>query len=221
MSYATYGALKTALGNEHARADITSARYDDLIQRAETRMNRVCAALGAGELQSTSITVSGEFTDLPATYNTMRLLAIDGASRTTTLQYYPPERLLQEYPALANSQPRGFSVVGKGDGTDVMRLWVRPLPDASYAMRALYYVKLTTLVGSDANVNWMLLNNPDAYVYAFMVELGLASNDAGMAQRYSTALQQAIEDMKARDKDRRWGGGALRMRPNILLQKGN
>ena len=220
MSLANYGDLKTAIAGWLVRADLT-ARIPDFIQLAEIRINRELTRIGAGELNSTSITTTAEAVDLPADFNGARRVAIVD-SRTWPIEYRTPEQMWIEYPALYAARPRVFTILGKDGAGGVNQIAFRPIPDAAYTVSLLYYKKVATLVGgADAGTNWFMTSYPDAYLYASLLEATpYIQNDARVAL-WQGAYTQSMQDIADADKKQRYSGSVLRVSNSTVLLNGN
>jgi hypothetical protein len=224
MSFANYGTFRTAVGTQLARPELAGTagnlKVIDAISLAEARMNRNLGALGAGELASTALTTNAELMDLPTDFNGMRLLALQ-TSVSTPLDFMTPEILLTRYPSTAVGLPRAYTIHGKDGVSDVMQARFRAIPDGTYSLLAFYYKKVATLVGgSDAGTNWMLTNNPDAYLYSTCLELAIQIQDDQQVVKYQTAYGKAMDDIKALDKQRRWSNISPRSAPAVNMIRG-
>lgn len=226
MSLSNYGDLKTRIADWLARKDLDAGgvnvnRVPEFVQLGETRMNRDLARIGAGELgASTAWTTTAEAIDLPADFNGMRYLAVNG-STVDELVYLPPEVLYREYSSTAARQPRAYTIHGKDGASDVLQARFRPIPDGVYSLIAYYYKKVSTLVGgADGGTNWMLTNNPDCYLYAALVEAAAWKRDPEAASGFFASYSKALEDVKALDEARRIGGTSPRGRPAVRMIAG-
>lgn len=225
MSIGTYAQLRAAIANWTVRPDLAdgganASRTPEFVVNAEARMNRDLARIGAGELgATTALTTSAEAIDLPADFNGFRYLGITG-NEVTELVYRPPEVLYREYPSASARQPRAYTLHGKDGASDVLQARFRPIPDGVYTLVGYYYKKLTTLIGNDANHNWMLDNNPDAYLYSSCLEAAIWMGDEAQINRWATGYQKALDDIKALDDARRIGGSSPRSAPGIRMIRG-
>lgn len=219
MSLLNFGDLKTAIAGYSGRGDLTStganfARVLEFIDLAETRMNRDLARISAGEVQTQQLaTVAGvETVDLPQDFNGSRRMVVVDASHTWTVPYATPEELLTEFPTTAQGRPRKFTFIGKDGASDTLQAHFRPIPDAAYVLWCVYYRKVPTMVGApDTFTNWMMTVNPDAYLYASLIEEALWEGNGVAMQQWATAYGKALEDLKGLDKKRSHSGSALRV----------
>lgn len=226
MSIATYANLRAAVSNFSGRADLAdagsnAARTLEFITLAETRMNRDLARIAAGEIVTTSaLSTTAEAIDLPADFNGFRLLAINGAN-TEPLTYMTPESLVQSFVSTAAGKPKAYTLHGKDGASEVVQARFRPIPDSTYTLLAYYYKKVATIVGTaDGSSNWMLTNNPDCYLYAALVEVGLFYRDEERARGAMDLYNKALSDVKDLDRARRVGGGSPRASPGVRVIKG-
>lgn len=226
MSLATFINLRDGIANFTARPDfadsqVNAARTLEFISLAEARMNRDLARIAAGELVETAaLTTSAEAIDLPADFNGMRFLAINGSS-VDELRYKTPEVMYRDWASAAVGQPRAYTLHGKLGTSEVLQARFRPIPDAVYALIAYYYKKVATLIGgADGSSNWMLTNNPDCYLYAACIEAANWMDNEAQIAKWGKLYAQALEDVKSLDDARRVGSASPRASPGVGWKKG-
>lgn len=219
MAVGTNDQLRTAAANWMARADLT-ARIPEFIAFAEKRLDRIFAKRAAGaEVVVTSIDTTAEVVDLPADFLAMRLFLLDGAVQRV-ITYKTPERLYDDHPAVSVGLPRHYTLRGKGDATGTMQIQFRPLPDATYGGICWYYKKITPLAAAGgADTNWMLVNAPDAYLYAVLIEAAPYMQNAQDLSIWTEFLKKAIEDLVDLDEAMRWNSSIIQ-RPSVRMMKG-
>lgn len=219
MAIGTNNELRTAVQNWLHRADLT-ARIPEFIALAEKRLDRIFAKRAAGaELVSAALTTSAEVVDLPADYLALRLVVLN-SSRQIPLEYKTPERIYRDFPSSAALMPRYYTLRGKGDAAGTTQIQFRPIPDSAYALIVWYYKKITALApGGGADTNWLLVNAPDAYLYATLLEAAPYMKDQGNTATWSGLLERAINDLVDLDEAQRWNS-AMVLRPSVAMMSG-
>lgn len=219
MAIGTNNELRTAVANWLGKANLT-ARIPEFIAFAEKRLDRVFAKRAAGaEVVVTTIDTTAEVVDLPADFLAMRLFVLDGAYQRV-LTYKTPERLYLDFPSVATLQPDHYTLRGKGDATGTIQIQFRPLPDATYEGICWYYKKITALApGGGTDTNWMLVNAPDAYLYATLIEAAPYLKDAADLETWSALLKRSIDDLVDLDEAQRWNS-TLVQRPGVRWMRG-
>jgi hypothetical protein len=94
--------------------------------------------------------------------------------------------------------PRAVSV----DGSN---LSIRPIPDQAYTLSIDYYAKFTPL-STDGSTNWILTDNPDAYLYGTLMH---SAPYLGTDQRltlWENAYNSAIDGINRADFEKRFAG---------------
>src|SRR5262249_32937103 len=84
--------------------------------------------------------------------------------------------------------PRIFTIEGS-------TLKIFPQDDIANRFEFHYYQKLTTIVGNDANTNWLLTNHPDAYEYGTLVELYALGRNREAAELYKLRRDEVLTEI--------------------------
>jgi hypothetical protein len=207
MAITTYAELQTAVKNWSKRTDLDSI-IPDFIRLAELRVNRNLR-IRKMETRVTSDTVaSQEYYGLPTNFLQMRGFKLN-TSPLTDLDYLTPEMMDRTWAGSLTGQPKAYTIVG-----DEVRLG--PKPDAVYTMEMLYYQGPTSL--SDSNTsNFMLTANPDALVYAALIELNSYSANDTAIIKYTQLFNEAINAIQTEDDRDRSSGGALQVRADQFV----
>jgi hypothetical protein len=207
MAITTYAELQTAVKNWSKRTDLDSI-IPDFIRLAELRVNRNLR-IRKMETRVTSDTVaSQEYYGLPTNFLQMRGFKLN-TSPLTDLDYLTPEMMDRTWAGSLTGKPRAYTIVG-----DEVRLG--PKPDAAYTMEMLYYQAPTSL--SDSNTsNFMLTANPDALVYAALIELNSYSANDTAIIKYTQLFNEAINAIQTEDDRDRSSGGALQVRADQFV----
>jgi hypothetical protein len=207
MAITTYAELQTAVKNWSKRTDLDSI-IPDFIRLAELRVNRNLR-IRKMETRVTSDTVaSQDYYGLPTNFLQMRGFKLNTAP-LTDLDYLTPEMMDRTWAGSLTGKPRAYTIVG-----DEVRLG--PKPDAAYTMEMLYYQAPTSL--SDSNTsNFMLTANPDALVYAALIELNSYSANDTAIIKYTQLFNEAINAIQTEDDRDRSSGGALQVRADQFV----
>ena len=202
MAISTYAELQTATKNWSKRSDL-DAIIPDFIRLAELRVNRNLR-IREMETRVRSDTVANqEYYGLPDNYLQMRSFKLN-TSPLRDLEYLTPERMDTVWAGSQVGQPKAYTIVG-----DELR--GAPSPDSAYTMEMLYWKKPTAL--SDANTtNFMLTANPDALLYASLIELNsYTENDKGVL-KWTQLFNESVNAVQTEDDRDRASGGALQVR---------
>lgn len=194
MAISTYSELKTAVADWLRRPSIAS-RIPDFITLCETDMQR---RLNVGDQElSTTLTTTPNVTTvaLPAGFTKLRRLRY-----LWNGQYYDlwPVALAPSDSANWNvaSNPLAVSIVGSN-------LVIRPTPNAAYQMPMEYYGKFTPLSDA-APTNWILTDNPDAYLYGTLMHSAPYLGTDTRLGLWEGAYQSAIEGINRADFRKRF-----------------
>ena len=202
MAITTYAELQTAVKNWSKRSDLDSI-IPDFIRLAELRVNRNLRIRKMETRVQASTVASQEYYGLPTNFVQMRSFKLD-TSPLTDLDYLTPERMDTVWAGSLTGQPKAYTVVG-----DEVRLG--PKPDGVYTMEMLYWQKPAALSDS-ATTNFMLTANPDALLYASLIEVSsYAENDAGL-MKWTQLFNETIRAVQTEDDRDRASGGALQVR---------
>lgn len=223
MAIDTYIKLRAAIADTANRDDLSAdvpvfegTTIEGMIKRAVANatatIQRDLVARGGHknmETVDTSLITSAsvEYLDFPADFAGVRTFLLTG-DPLRVLEFVDPTTLWMQYAAAATGRPEKYSIVG------ARRAYLRPVPDSSYPARLVYTQALPALE-DDADTNWVLMNHPDIYVGAAMMELALyLENDTRLAfwkAYYDLKLTQLMGD----DRNVRWA--AAPAKPNLQV----
>lgn len=202
MSFADYGALKTAVATWLGRSD-QSTQIVDCITMTHDKLMRV---LRTREMETVDagVTVSAETKALPSTWLETRKIYVTSASPRVDLQYVSFDKLADLNRNNDTGVPRYFTVVGGN-------MQFAPIPDATYVLSHFYYVREAQM-SATADTNWVLQNHPDLYLYGALLESASLIQDDGRVpfwqDRYDRALAEVI-----RNSNRARSGPSMMVRP--------
>jgi hypothetical protein len=72
-----------------------------------------------------------------------------------------------------------------------------------------YFARFATLVGSDANSNWVTINAYQVFLYAILRALGEYLESVDLETRYDAKLDRAIDRLMTAENNARSSGGPL------------
>lgn len=189
MAIVDYSSLQTAVANYLHRSDLT-AIIPDFISLAEAKLSRRLR-LRAME-QSVSATISGNSTALPAGFREVRSLYINDGSNSYRLEYKTPE---QRIPYLQSGRVNAFTIIG----SDIH--WL-PQPNGTLTYTLNYYEGFDPL---EDGQNWLILNAPDVYLYATLLEAAPYMKGDNRIETWNTLMEGAIGDLLTEDRSSRIG----------------
>lgn len=194
MSMVDYTSLQARVVRYLKRTDL-DLDIPDLITMAEVRLNRRLR-LRAMENRVSGTSTGGTIA-LPTGYKEARCLHISTGGSYRRVDYVTPERA-GLYPDGGN--PQCFTVVGNN-------IELEPTPTGNVDYRLVYYKAFDPL--ATATQNWLLLNAPDLYLYATLMEAApFIKGDARVAT-WSELLERGISDLEADDNSGSLGGNAI------------
>lgn len=195
MALATYGDLKTAIANQLARSDLTTAIVD-FVALAEADIRRDVRIQDMETLATGTLT--GETLAFPARFVSARRLAVAGDVYT----FETPEVYQVESDA-GNTSLKIYTIIG----TNFYILgWT------SGAAYSLIYMASFAAFSSNGDTNSLLTNHPDVYLYGACKHGAIYLKDDTDAAKYAGAYQAAVSRLNARDAQRRMSGSQLTVR---------
>jgi hypothetical protein len=199
MALDSYSALKTAIGDwSLASGSVLTSFYDDIIDLAEARLNRV---LRVREMEtSATLSFTSGIAPLPSNYLEWRKV-VQTTEPRRVLEYVTPEEMDDAYAIRSSGEPCVFTI--DGDGVTVM-----PIPSGTVVMH--YYRSIPPLT-DDATTNWLLEKHPGAYLHACCLEAAILQADDELAQKWLTALQEDVKELR-RDDDGNFARARSRVR---------
>ena len=202
MSLSTYSELKTKLGQQIDREDLTDAVLTDFVALAESAMKRDLFTMG-GETVATYTTSAGvNRVPVPDDYQGIRSIHVQG-DPTNVLRLVSVDKLNASYASDTSGSPIMFAVVSD-------HFLLSPTPDAEYTLQLTYY-GFDEL--SDTNTsNWILSKHPDLYLTGALFEAGDYIMDNEKLAKYKARYEAIITDINERDKAERYGSD-FRTRP--------
>ncbi|MBL8630687.1 MAG: hypothetical protein JNM81_13710 [Rhodospirillaceae bacterium] len=223
MAIDNYNKLQAALADTINRddlsADVTAfspAQIDGAIKRAiayaEKAIQRDIVSRGGIKhmetVKNTLATTAGQETlTLPTDFLGVRVLAIT-ADPMRVLEFVDPNTLFIQYPSAATGAPEKYTLVGANTA------YLRPVPDRAYPLRLIYTAALPALSVEQAT-NWLLLNAPDLYIGAAMLELCIYLENDDRLQFWKMYYDERMTALLGDDKNARWS--AVPVKPSVQV----
>lgn len=196
MAISTYTELTAAVANWLARSDLTS-RIPEFVTLAQARINRHVRAQ-AMETKSTSISINGEYVNVPADFLEAKHFYIPGSPRRTLTR--AAAETMDEY--VSSDKPKHFDVVGT-------QFRFAPIPADTYTATLVYYAKPATLATTSQETNSLFPANADLYLYASLLESeSFIQNDPRLAV-WKSAYDDALASINGQAKKQAAMGGSM------------
>jgi hypothetical protein len=195
-----YASLQVEAAKDAQRRDLDSV-MPGLIQRAEANIFRELALYGL-TAEATGTSVGGQIT-APNDMDGIESLAIDAHGWSRSLDYIPTQDGLQQ---IGGGVPRWYGIDGS-----VISMYPTPAENYDYTLR--YTPALVPL--SDASpTNWVLLNAPDVYLHATVIQIGIRTQDDALITRHGQFYNNSIQALRNKDaRQRLVRRGGLQIRP--------
>ncbi|MDX2143021.1 MAG: hypothetical protein SFV19_06680 [Rhodospirillaceae bacterium] len=223
MAIDTYDKLQAAVADTVNRddlsADVTSfspAQIDGAIKRAiayaEKTIQRDLVARGGVKhmeaVKSTLTTAAGvETLTLPEDFLGVRVLAITG-DPLCVLEFVDPNSLFIQYPDAAPGRPQKYTIVGAATA------YLRPVPAGAYPLRLIYTQAIPALSAVQTH-NWLLLQAPDLYIGAAMLELCIYLENDERLPFWKAYYDEKLNALLGDDKQTRWS--AVPTKPTVQV----
>jgi hypothetical protein len=187
MAFSNYGQLKAEI-NEKLFHQRFLSNYDSFTTTFERAANRRCLGVRQMEAVANLTTTNGEVA-LPSDYLLWRTIKPSVAVtrwQWDELEYVHPAYLPPTTASLGTI-PRLFTIEGSLFKT-------RPIDDVN-AYEFHYYRQIPSLVGNNANTNWLLLEYPDAYLFGMMTEASAHGRNVEGAQLYKSRRDEVLAEI--------------------------
>ena len=207
MALASYSDLKTSVANWLGRSDLT-ATIPDFIRLAHTQMMRDMRGHLRLQKRDPSFSISGEYMPAPVDFLEFVSGYLNGTpNRPLTFMANDTQTALYN---AGSGIPINFSLGGsQGGNTETFRF--APPPDGGYTATIQYYAKLP-FFASDADLNWILTDYPDLYLYGACYQGAVYLKDAAAAQDYMQLYTSSLNNAMDAGRRARWGGNGMAVR---------
>lgn len=185
MAFSDYGQLKAEI-NEKLFHQRFLSNYDSFATTFERAANR---RLRVRQMEAvTSLTTANGEVALPSDYLLWRTIRPNAVTRWPweELDYVHPAYLPPTTASLG-AIPRLFTIEGGLFKT-------RPIDDLN-AYEFHYYRQIPSLVGNNANTNWLLTEYPDAYLFGMMTEASAHGRNVEAAQLYKARRDEVLAEI--------------------------
>lgn len=197
MAITNYGELKAALDTYLVGTGLTSS-YPNATLLFESVVNRGLPCIDASGRKyicfprqmeaSTSLGTSSGSVALPSDYAAWRTVLFTNVTPYIELDYAHPAYLDSTWIKLDSGNPKIFTI-------EASTFKVRPTNDTASIYQFHYYQKLTSIVGSSSNTNWLLTNHPDAYLWGTLTELFALRRNREAAELYKARRDEIFSDI--------------------------
>ena len=209
MAISTKAELHTAVANWLNRSDLTT-RIPEFISLAEASFNR---NLRTRDMMTRSTaSISSQYISLPTDFLEMSNIELPSTSPPKRLIYMSPDRS-DDYREQKNDKagkPSYWTI--EGDSIQLL-----PTPDATYTIQLNYFQVIPALSGlGDSENNWLLLDHPDVYLFATLMQASPYIMDQQSAQQWDGLLARSMQELQMADEKSRYAGGTLNMRPKYV-----
>jgi len=201
MTITNYGTLKTAIADTLNRDDLTSV-VPQFVSLAQAQFNRKIRS--HRQITRGSLTIDAQFEALPADWLETIRITMD-ASPIRVLTQISMDDLTRYRTAIDNTTDA--PVYFAHNGTDIELF---PTPSTSYTGEITYYAKVTAL-SADGDINWLLTNHPDVYLYGSLVHTAPYLKDDARIAVWAGLLAQGMSEIEDESTAARFGS-PLRMR---------
>lgn len=201
MAINTFGGLKTTIADWLNRSDLTAA-IPGFVAIAEAKLNRRLRDYRM--ITRMDRVFDSRFETMPPDWLETARVAIS-ASPERVIEQTTPDGLaaLRAGNSDTTGAPTHYAMVG-----EEIEFW--PTPDQAYDGSISYYASITPL-DADEDANWLLINAPDVYLYASLVESATYLADTNSLAAWAGHLESAIGAMDAASRGAMFGG-PLKMR---------
>jgi len=210
MPFSTYAELQDAVLLWLARPgdSLLQPSVPDMIRLFEIEANRRLRVMGA-EKEDTIYVGAGPVS-LPDDFQELRKAWLDGGP---VLEFLAPGNAgVWEQTGV----PRYYTIVGGGDGGcgvgEGAQLLLAPSPTADTALVHLLYQRGVPPLSDTNTSNWLLIQNPDAYLFGALGEASLFIGHDERALMWGQRRELAFAGIETADRKARWGGAPLQIR---------
>lgn len=197
MAITTYAELQTAVANWMNRTDLTS-RITEFIANSEAHFNRRFIQFKHPKmLTSTTLAVSGRYTNLPSDCKRVERAIWLGNGMREPLEFMAGEHVTDFDDGTTTGTPLYYSIRGS-------QIEVIPAPGSAGTVEFYYWTYLAALTGSNTS-NWILEDHPDAYLYRSMYEAALYMGDSKRMDTSAKLYGEIERDIKREAHHMRFG----------------
>ena len=142
----------------------------------------------------TSSVTTGQYTDLPADFESARSVRLVTGDNGGQLIFQAPEQMFKQ---VASGRPSFFTIIGNQIEFD-------RTPDSNLPLEIQYFRKEPSL-STTVQTNTILTNHPSIYLYGALAQAYFYLQDSEQAQKYTQLFISAIKGANKADKKGRYG----------------
>lgn len=174
------------------------------IRMAEVELNRI---LRVPEMEETiTLTTDSERLELPDDFRRTRALYLDTDPRQE-LENITLGTLRTKYACQTTGKPECFAVSG-------YELVLGPAPDDEYDLILTYFQEIPPLTPED-DVNWLLTDHPDIYVYGAICQAEAFLWNDERLPLWRNAYENAFTQLQDQGKSMHHGAAPIRLRASV------
>jgi hypothetical protein len=171
---------------------------------AEVELNRI---LRVPEMEETiTLTTDSERLELPEDFRRTRALYLDTDPRQE-LENITLGTLRTKYACQTTGKPECFAVSG-------YELVLGPAPDDEYDLILTYFQEIPPLTAED-DVNWLLTDHPDIYVYGAICQAEAFLWNDERLPLWRNAYENAFTQLQDQGKSMHHGAAPIRLRASV------
>tara|TARA_R110000787_G_scaffold193035_2_gene304572 strand:+ start:537 stop:1184 length:648 start_codon:yes stop_codon:yes gene_type:complete len=188
MAITDYSSLKTTIADYLHRTDLSDTVMSNFVQFAEVRLNRKLRLLQQQTEAALTIASGSRELTLPTDWiETIDLIHTDNKE---TIQPQNIRSLNSQRTAdMAKGRPRLYSTA---DG----KMLFETIADSAYPVSLSYFQKWDI---ETADVNWLITNAPDAYLYGSLLEAKAYAKSKEDVSMWAQGVSTAIDDLNNLD----------------------
>lgn len=190
MALNTYATLKSSIADFLNRDDLTSV-IPTFITLAEAKFNR--AIRTRQMIKRATANVDGRFFAMPTDFLEARSFQLN-TNPITVLEYVTEGygNTLNSNTYVSSGKPQKFTVVGT-------QLEVIPAPDTTYEAELTYFAKIAAL-SDDNTSNWLLISNPDIYLYGALLQSAPYLKDDARIAVWAQLYTSSVDELNVADQ---------------------
>lgn len=181
-----YSDLQAAVARYMHRTDLATM-IPDFIGLGESRLNRELRLTQMESFDTLTTSTSSRFVDLPARFSEpLNLTILLGNVQVKLVPV--TTSLMAGIISATNAQPRYYTIGNQ--------IELNSISDQPYTL-TLHCIKNFDLAAD--NVNWLITNAHEIYLYAALMEGYIYVHDEKQAEKYSMLLNNAIDKLSQQD----------------------
>jgi hypothetical protein len=211
MALSTFSALKTAVALWLARPGDTliTGSIPDMVTLFEAEARRQLRNINNEATGTLTIAAGDSTVQMPSDFLELRSARISSVNPRVPLTFLTPDQFDSSEDADQTGRPEFFTIEDVALGP---RMRFAPISDGAYTFTIRYYAALVALGNGTAQVNWLLTNHPDAYLFGTLAE---AEAYIGHDERIGLWIQRrdaSLASVNLAGRKALFGGGSLQIK---------